>query len=246
MSRPSNNTSKRPTLWLVASALLIAACNGGEVTGDGAPSNSAIASTTTVPLGETTTTATTTTTTMSNEVADAALAAVLSALEAKNSFDLDGWLMAFDGGERAGVPLYAEGILMNAEQRWEIVEACQVTGEAPSGDTVVECLLQDVNVFWGVGGISDTKVQRFTVNTDGLITNTFSFSSNRRDAFNTAFKQWLSDTYPDVYEQMDPGYISSSGPGFDTQNPDHMLTAVEYVEEFVAQSDKYPLDPSDQ
>ncbi len=37
MSRPSNNTGKRPALWLVASALLIAACSGGEVTGDGAP-----------------------------------------------------------------------------------------------------------------------------------------------------------------------------------------------------------------
>lgn len=40
--------------------------------------------------------------------------------------------------------------------------------------------------------------------------------------------------------------ISNSGPGFDTKNPDHMLIAVEYVEEFVAQSENYPLDPEDQ
>jgi hypothetical protein len=45
---------------------------------------------------------------------------------------------------------------------------------------------------------------------------------------------------------MDPGHISHSGPGFDTQNPEHMLIAVDYVEEFVAQSDTYPLDPTDQ
>ena len=242
MSRPSNNTGKRPTLWLVASALLIAACSGGEVTGDGAPSSSAIASTTTVPLVETTTTATTTTTKLSD---DAALAAVLSALDAKNSFDLDRWLAAHEGGERQ-VPLHAEEILMNAKQHWEIVEPCQVTGETSSGETMVSCLIQDVTGFWGVGGISDTRLQTFRVDADGLITNTFFFSSDRRDSFNRAFHQWLSDTYPDVYNEMGYGFISSNGPGFDTRNPDHMLVAVEYVEEFVAQSEKYPLDPTDQ
>ena len=178
--------------------------------------------------------------------ADAAMAAVLSALEAKNSFDLDGWLMAFEGGERE-IPPFAEQILMNAQQRWEIVEPCQVTGESTLGDTVVECLLQDVNAFWGVGGISDTRLQTFKVNSDGLITNNNSnFSSMRSEAFSAGFHLWLRDTYPDVYEQMDLEFISGSGPGFDTKNPELMLTAVEYVEEFVAQSDKYPLNPSDQ
>ena len=36
--------------------------------------------------------------------------------------------------------------------------------------------------------------------------------------------------------------MSSNGPGLDTQNPEHTLVAVEYVEEFVAQSDIYPLE----
>jgi hypothetical protein len=44
MSRPCNDTGKRTTLWLVASALLIAACSGGEVAGDGASLSSASAS----------------------------------------------------------------------------------------------------------------------------------------------------------------------------------------------------------
>ena len=66
-----------------------------------------------------------------------------------------------------------------------------------------------------------------------------------RDAFNAAFHQWLIDTYPDVYKEMDIGLISSNGPGFDTQNPDHMLIAIQYLEEFVVQSDTYPLDLSD-
>ena len=86
----------------------------------------------------------------------------------------------------------------------------------------------------------------YTVNADGLITNTNFFASSSRVAFNRAFHRWLSDTYPDVYNEMGYVLVSSDGPGFDTKNPDHMLIAVEYVEEFVAQSDKYPLDATDQ
>jgi hypothetical protein len=141
---------------------------------------------------------------------DAATAAVLSALEAKNSFDLDGWLAAFEGGQRVGIPRFAEEILMNAEERWEVVEPCQVTGETTSGDTVVECLNQETTSYWGVGGISGTKVQTFTVNTDGLITNNNHFGSARKNTFNALFHQWLSDTYPDVYNEMGYGHISST------------------------------------
>ena len=93
------------------------------------------------------------------------------------------------------------------------------------------------------------KVVTFAVNTDELISTSNHFGSARKSSFNQAFHQWLSDTYPDVYSQMDPGYISgnvsSNAPGFNTQNPEHMLIAVEYVEEFVAQSDTYPLDRKD-
>jgi hypothetical protein len=180
------------------------------------------------------------------EVADPAIAVVVSALDAKNRFDLDGWLMAFEGGKRQGIPLFADEILMNANQHWEVVEPCQVTAETGSGQSVVECVISNTDDFWGAGGIFDTKNQRFTVNADELITDSNSFSSDRRDSFNRAFHQWLSDTHPDVYASMDPGYISSAGPGFDTQNPGHMLVAVDYVEEFVAQSDTYPLDPTEQ
>lgn len=233
-------------------ALTLAACAGGEVADEESSPSTTIAPTTTVPLVETTTTAplvtttTTSTTMISAEVADAAVAVVVSAIEAKNNFDLDGWLMALAGGQRGGVPLFAEEILMNAEERWEIIEPCQMARETTSGGAVVECLMQDTTSYWGVGGISDTRLQTFTVNTDGLISFGGHFGSSGKDRFNQAFHQWLSDTYPDVYEEAVPGFISGNAPGFDTQNPDHMLIAVEYVEEFVAQSENYPLDPEDQ
>jgi hypothetical protein len=236
----------RSLVVATVAALTLAACSGGEVADFGFPSNSTIAAATTVPSVETTSTTTTVATTTSPvDAADAAIAVVVSAIEAKNRFDLDAWLMAYEGGRRVGTPDFAENILMNARQQWDFVEPCKVTGETSSGDTVVECLLQDINVFWGVGGISDIKAREFTVNADGLITNNHNtFGSARRNAFNRAFHQWLSDTYPDVYSEMGFGSISSNGPGFDRKNPELMLIAVEYVEEFVAQSDKYPLDPT--
>ncbi len=45
---------------------------------------------------------------------------------------------------------------------------------------------------------------------------------------------------------MGRGHISRNGLGFETQNPEHMLIAVDYVQEFVAQSDSYPVSPADQ
>ncbi len=178
-----------------------------------------------------------------------AIAAVVSAVDAKSSFDLDGWLDAFEGGERQGVPLFAEQILMNAEQQWDITEPCQVVGVSAVGDTVVDCLIVNTDSFWGVGNIYEPRTLTFHVNDDGKlttregVTSETTFRSQRRLSFNRSFHQWLSDTYPDVYKEVGYESISSSGPGFATQNPDHMLIAVDYVGEFVAQSDDYPLDP---
>ncbi len=236
----------RSLVVATVAALTLAACGSAEVAADGeAPPSTAITTTTTARLDTTTTTTIVATTTSPVDAAEAAIAVVVSAIEAKNRFDLETWLMAYEGGKRQGTPLHAEKILMNARQQWDFVEPCKVTGETSSGDTVVECLLQDINVFWGAGGISDIKTREFTVNADGLITNNHNtFGSARRNAFNRAFHQWLSDTYPDVYSEMGFGFISSNGPGFDRKNPELMLIAVDYVEEFVAQSDKYPLDPT--
>jgi len=100
------------------------------------------------------------------EVADPAIAVVVSALDAKNRFDLDGWLMAFEGGKRQW-PVFADELLMNANQHWEVVEPCQVTRENADGDTVVECVISNTDDFWGAGGIFDTNNQRFPVNPDG-------------------------------------------------------------------------------
>lgn len=177
---------------------------------------------------------------------EAAIAVVVSALDAKNEFDLDGWLAVHEGGTRKGIPLFAEELLMNANQHWEVTEPCRVTGENTAGDTVVECLITNTDDFWGAGEIYEPRDLRFTVRSDGLITTddlimeSNSFASAERDAFNRSFYAWIKQAFPDVHSELDPGIRTFSAPGFETQDPDHMLLAIDYVDEFVAQSADYP------
>ncbi len=201
-----------------------------------------------VPIAIATSGCTSTNDDAADESSDPAVAVVVSALDAKNSGDLAGWLSFYEGGKNPGTPLHAERILMNANQRWEVVEPCGVKEVDAEGNTTVECVIHDANDFWGVGGIGDTVPGIFIVNEDLLITFRENiFGSSRRNSFNSAFHQWLKETYPEVYSNSGfPNRGSFNGPGFDTADSELMLIAVEYVEEFVAQSDTYPLNPSDQ
>lgn len=222
---------------LVALMMVLAACSSSD-SDDGATTTAAptttVAPTVAAPTNE-------------DAILDPAVAVVVSALEAKNNGDLAGWLSFYEGGKNPRTPLHAEQILMNANQRWEVVEPCGVKEVDAEGNTTVECVIHDANDFWGVGGIGDTVPGTFIVNEDLLITFRENiFGSSRRNSFNSAFHQWLKETYPGVFSESGFKRVSSNGPGFDSGNPDLMIVAVEYVEEFVAQSDTYPLDPSDQ
>ena len=65
--------------------------------------------------------------------------------------------------------------------------------------------------------------------------------------FNFAFWSWLMDAHPSVFDDIGsaptglydiPGLATSQ---FDPRDPAVMLIAVQFVDEFVAQSDVYPL-----
>jgi hypothetical protein len=65
---------------------------------------------------------------------------------------------------------------------------------------------------------------------------------DREALFGLAFEDWLRTEHPDVYDKISNG---PSIPGFGYgRDPADMLIALEYVDEFVAQSGTYPLDPS--
>ena len=173
-----------------------------------------------------------------------AIAAVTAAIDAKNRGDLDGWLSAFQGGTRPGVPLYAEQIRLNAGEQLEITSPCQAS-ETDASETAVGCVIRFSDAYFTVGGIIDERPLVFTVNANAMITAATGFSLEARDRFNEAFHLWLEEAYPAVFEGMNPGPALGTWPGFTMQDPSQMLIALDYVEEFVARSDTYPLEPEE-
>lgn len=61
-----------------------------------------------------------------------------------------------------------------------------------------------------------------------------------RWAFLSAFGMWFEVEYPEIYREIEPA-TSDGLPGLEA-DPADMLVVLQYVDEFVAQSDVYPLD----
>lgn len=98
------------------------------------------------------------------------------------------------------------------------------------------------NDFTGPGGLVDTMTDTFVLTDIGKINLRIQAHDNPFfEQFNRAFWDWLTVAHPDVYADITP-IDNESLPGWD-RDPDDMLTALEYVDEFIAQSDMYPISP---
>ena len=170
------------------------------------------------------------------------LSVVMANYEAFNNGDYDGYLATFTD-ELAQEQPRIEGWRVDNEQI-EIVEPCRVVETSPTGDTTVECSTTRSNDYLGPAGIIENVTETFVANGDGKI------SSVENDgpcciaqwrAFNQGFWQWLQVAYPAVFEEIRPIDFDSF-PGWQ-RDPADMLIAIQYVEEFVAQSDDYPINP---
>jgi hypothetical protein len=121
--------------------------------------------------------------------------------------------------------------------RSEQAEPCE---EVPVGRGTYRCRMLESTDFHSVGGLTPW-VDRMTATIDeaGLITDVshdiVNFDSGVQ-VFNTRFQRWLADAHPDAAEEMNGVVMTRS---FAAQDA---LIALEYVEEFIAQSDTYPLE----
>lgn len=136
-------------------------------------------------------------------------------------------------------------IFSNTNEQYEIVEPCRVVDAAVGVDNMVECTISYTNDWHGPAGLlPGTQVANFLVTSEGEISSAFDplspISADRFFAYNRAFWDWFQLAYPDVYEETKP-YDGESLPGWQG-DPADMATAVQYVDEFIAQSDVYPLD----
>ena len=238
--RPSDRYS---FLFLaIASCLLIVAC-----TGESTPSTATDepATTSTAPSTTTSTTAApTTTTTLRAEGFAEHMAAIEEMVASRNSGDFDAWLahfvsdqpMIFGSTVREASDLDWQRSFMAAREVWTITGDCRelITGS-------VECPFRLENGFHGPAGLwFDVPALRFSFADGGLISG-FSASSwqiaGDMGDYNRAFDTWLEEAHPDIHASFGPRVEGEDG----LPSVEDMPVALEYVDEFLAQSDTYPI-----
>lgn len=174
------------------------------------------------------------------------VATVMDAITAWNSGDFDAWL-GFWEVDPAEDYLFDRSVMASNEQI-AVTTPCAVVDDS-SGRVVVECSVHVEDDFHGAGGITSDGTMAFTLNGAGLIVENDSMTYQddgvccpRWQEFHRAFHAWLADAHPDVYDEIGPdGGPSWWLPGYAGGDADHMKVAIRYVDEFVAESDVYPL-----
>jgi len=174
-----------------------------------------------------------------------AVAIVVSAYDALNAGDIDRWLDQFSADATIfGSPkpvagrLYA--VLAAAHYRADIVDECRRGAATPTGEAQVECTVTERDDFHAAGGITLTRDELFVVGEDGKIgelgAHVIAFTPPGYFTYNQAFFDWLRKAHPEVHAEIGPEIITHL-----PSEPEHMRTALWYVAEFLAQSDRYPV-----
>ena len=173
------------------------------------------------------------------------VAVALSYYEALNNGDVDGWLATLTA-ERAQTELLESGdvilqSLANANREIEVVEPCRLIAPSFTGVARVQCTVTERDDFSGAGELRFSYTDTFVVDENGQIVSVDGdFDFTVAQEFLVAFWDWLEVAHSDIYAELAPRDHESL-PGLRDRHPDDMLLALDYVDEFVAQSDKYPI-----
>ena len=231
---------RRPLYWLMA-AIIVAVGGVGAVLISQDSGPSPVAPATTGPLPSSVSPSTLSTVDL--------VSMAISSIETWNTGDFAAWeaLFAADHGEDL---IFSEALMKGGRQIALTGECVPTSIEA--GETYIDCLVSVDDDFHGAGNVTDSGVMTFRFGNDGLLLGTSDTlweddSGNKDDPewaeFNFAFNTWLAGAYPEVFAMIGPEenvpmwYL----PGYASGNPDDMLIALQYVDEFVTQSDRYPL-----
>jgi hypothetical protein len=174
---------------------------------------------------------------------------VESAYAALNSGDIDQWLTHFADdalifGQTKSLMGDLYTVLSAANYTATPTDPCQqLEGEIP-GESVVTCTITETNDFHGGAGISLVREETFVVTEPGLISKAnarvVNFTQPGYYVFNQAFFDWLRNAHPEVHSEIRPA-ITTHLPS----DPDHMRVALEFLDEFLEQSELYPVTPDE-
>jgi hypothetical protein len=243
--------------WLVAAAMIVAAVL--LVVGVVA-ANSSGGTEVAAPPVDTTERTQAPTASPSTTVALDAAAVVSSALDAFNVGDIEGWLAHFSAdaviaGIRRSEAAARYAPLFAANVRRQTVAPCRLGEPDREGRATVSCSLLETNDFYAAGGLSRDVVATYAIADDGRIefATVVDADGNEADYYTltryaTLFWDWLERVHPDVFAAIDPslelrGDDAAGGSRF-PETPEAMSQVLEYVDDFVAQSDTYPVAAS--
>ena len=224
--KPSSARSVLILAGLVTFTLTLGACASSNGT-----------DTTSTVAGTTATTVAATTTTTSGEAA--ALDVVESAFTAYNSGDMATWFLWREGGSPWN-PVDAE-YLIAVESRYDVQE-CTYRGYAEwqMDDRMIghgfDCAVTQTDLILEAAGIELEMIYNWVIGADPESSLAGSNEDwDFLDAFMNEYRVWLETNHPEV------GADITYQHGTDFVLPESVPTALEYIDEFVAQSDDYPL-----
>jgi hypothetical protein len=241
---------KRPGwVWALAGFAVVVAVGAVYLALDGLESGEPAvpAPNTTIAPTETTTAPTTTldatATTSSEERLGARVQLVEAMVAARNSGDYGTW-RAFFPDEAPNI--FGTVIGDESEPEWQrsyvaANDVWTITGTCRDGIDRVRCPMTLVNDFLGPAGISYTVPNMeiyFTPEDEmtGMGAEVWSIDGDPEE-YADAFDAWLAVAYPEVHAGFGPRVEGEGG----LPNAEDMPTAIQYVDEFVAQSDDYPV-----
>ena len=251
--RRAAQTRKRGFLLLALSlALVAAACNSNDDSSDTTAAAAAATATTTA----TPTTTVAPTTTLAPESANGAstqIATVEAMYDALNAHDADayavywaedavGWGPMVWGNDK--VPVGSPEMDKGFEERraWGAhftLSDCQLVDEE------VRCLeTWDDRVYHGMAGLTVDREAFYTFDEQGMITTMINgnFYTDEVADWQAVFGPWMQATYPEIAETyLVPGFDKSFKREVVFASPESIAEFTGLIEEFVAQSDDYPL-----
>jgi hypothetical protein len=130
---------------------------------------------------------------------------------------------------------------MAANDTWEITGPCETRGRA-----LVGCPVRMENDFMSPAGIRfDVPVLLIGFDADGAVRtielNSFG-ATGSPDDYIEAFDAWLEETNPEIHSSFGPRIGEISGDWGSLPSSADMPVALDLVDEFIADSDVYPLD----
>lgn len=224
----------RPNLWVPAAAAAVIIAVIGIATFTFAGNSGRDTASTPTDTGATPTS------TAAPVLGAAEIAAIESAYGARTDGDIETWIGSLGGDELAAsiewrLQLEAD---IAAGQQFSFLEPCTYEGVEGGNVTLINCRIRMSDAVTGPSGIYQEGLSTFHIDRDLRIVGwDDNLTSNDPGDFVQGLVSWMQEVHPDEASQLT---ITDPTDWF-MRTPADVAIVLQFVDEFVAQSDEYPL-----